>query len=107
MTRKSTLLKMFINFLNILLKFPPLGNEKIASECSDLPINPAAADKEERGCFGKTEIGVHCLWEPQDCSQISMEKMLFEPEKTFSMTVILCIFMTFNQFIYLLLYKEL
>lgn len=93
---------MFINFLNILLKFPPLGNEKIASERSDLHINPAAADKEERGCFGKTEIGVHCLWEPQDCPWISMDKMLSEPKKTFLMTVFLYIFMTFNQFIYLL-----
>ena len=101
MTRKSTVLTMFINFLNFLFRFPPLGNKKIASECSDLHINPAAAGKEERGCFGKTEIGVHCVWEPQDCSQISMDKMS-EPKKTFLMTVILYIFMTFIQFIYLL-----
>lgn len=102
MTRKSTLLTMFINFLNTSLKFPHLGNEKIASECSDLHINPAAADEKERGCFGKTELGVHCLWDLQDCSQVTVEKTLSEPKKTFLMTVIFYIFMTFNQFIYLL-----
>jgi len=76
MTRESSLLTMLIIFLNILLKFSPLGNEKMASECSDLHRSPAAAEKEERGCFGKTEIIVHCLWEPQHCSQISMDKNL-------------------------------
>lgn len=54
MTRESVLLTTFINFLKILAEFPP--QEKIASECSDLHMNPAAADKEERGYFGHTEI---------------------------------------------------